>query len=67
MVDRIKSNKVEYQEVLVDDIPRLFGFEWTYDNESGNPSISRKVLAAFKKLHGGSLEWDRHERYWSVV
>ena len=50
MVDRIKSNKFEYQETIVLDVESRFGSEWVYYNDSGNPAISRKVLAEFRKV-----------------
>ncbi len=67
MVDRIKANQVEYQEDIVSDIETLFGPEWVYENDNGNPAINKKVLAEFRTLHAGSIEWDRSERAWSVV
>jgi hypothetical protein len=66
MVDEIKAERVGYQETLVHEIENRFGSEWVYANEAGNPAISRKVLTQFKKLHAGSIEWDRGERAWHV-
>lgn len=67
MVDRIIADRWEYQDVLVHEVETNFGPEWVYQNESGNPAISRKVLTAFRKLHGGVIEWDRSERRWDAV
>ncbi|MGV9540343.1 DUF6953 family protein [Nocardia beijingensis] len=67
MVDRIKANRHEYQADLVADIEALFGPEWIYENENGNPAINRKVLAEFRTLHGGSIEWEKRERAWTVL
>jgi hypothetical protein len=67
MVDQITANKVEYQDELVDRIEKHFGSEWVYENDNGNPAISRKVLAQFRKLHACSIEWDRSDRAWSVT
>ncbi len=41
-----------------------FGDEFVYTNENGNLAISRKVLAAFKKLTATDVVWDRRERAW---
>ncbi|MFV1355721.1 hypothetical protein ABFV47_01430 [Mycolicibacterium fortuitum] len=67
MVDRIRAEKREYQDTMVHEIETRFGSEWVYDNENGNPAIASKVLTQFRKLHAGSIEWDRWERCWSVV
>lgn len=67
MVDRIRAEKLEYQEVMVHEIDTRIGSEWVYENENGNPAISPKVLTQFRKLHGDSIEWDRTERAWSVA
>ncbi len=67
MVDRIKADDDwHYQETIVSEIQQRFGSDWLYDNENGNPAISRTVLSAFRKLHGGAIEWDRSERAWSA-
>jgi hypothetical protein len=67
MVDQIKARGFEYQEVLVREVDDHFGSEWVYLNENGNPAISERVLAEFRKLHDRSIEWDRSERAWSVA
>ncbi|MFF0636672.1 DUF6953 family protein [Nocardia sp. NPDC004151] len=67
MIDQIRAEDVGYQEHLVADIETRFGPEWVYQNESGNPAISKTVLSAFKKLHGGSIEWEKGEKRWVVV
>jgi hypothetical protein len=35
-----------------------------YLNENSNWAISKKVLAAFRKLTGDSIIWERGERLW---
>lgn len=67
MIDRITSEGLEYQEVMVSEIRKKFGRLGVYQNENGNPAINKKVLDLFRKLHGGSIEWDRSEKSWSVV
>jgi hypothetical protein len=66
MVDRIRATKAEYQEHLVSDIETRFGSEWIYYNDSGNPAISKKVLAQFRKLHAGSIDWENGDKRWTV-
>ncbi|MFE1596109.1 DUF6953 family protein [Nocardia sp. NPDC058705] len=66
MINTITSRQYEYQQVIVSDIEELFGREWVYENDNGNPAISPKVLAEFRKLHGGSIEWNKSERSWSI-
>lgn len=36
----------------------------TYINENGNLAIDKEVLAAFRKLSGGAVVWERGLRYW---
>ncbi|QRY63451.1 hypothetical protein JVX90_04250 [Gordonia sp. PDNC005] len=52
------------QSDIVFEIESQFGPSFVYDNENGNPAISRPVLAEFKRLHGGRIEWERAERAW---
>lgn len=66
MVDRIQAdNDWHYQETIASEIEQQFGSEWVYDNENGSPAISKTVLSAFRKLHGGAIKWNRSERAWS--
>ena len=67
MVDQIRASELEYQEALVQEIEDRFGSEWVYQNDNGNPAISKRVLTEFGKIHAGTIEWDRSERAWSVV
>lgn len=67
MVDRITETQYETQEEMVSNIEEMFGPDWVYDNDNGNPAISPKVLAEFRKLHAGSIEWDRSERAWTTT
>jgi hypothetical protein len=52
------------QETAVDRIARLFGKEFTYTNENGNPAIDRRVLKEFRKLSEDYVVWDQGERMW---
>ncbi len=64
MLSELQRVKCLYQETAVYDITSKFGEEFTYCNDSGNPAIAKKVLAAFKKLTGDSVIWERGERMW---
>jgi hypothetical protein len=55
-----------YQEDAAHLIQRQFGREFIYENQNGNWAIDKKVLAAFKKLSGTSVVWDRSYRYWRL-
>jgi len=64
MLNELQRMKYLYQETVVYDIQSKFGEDFTYYNDSGNPAIGKKVLAAFKKLTGDSVIWERGERMW---
>tara|TARA_R110001592_G_scaffold25555_3_gene96942 strand:+ start:3354 stop:3620 length:267 start_codon:yes stop_codon:yes gene_type:complete len=52
-----------YQEMVVYDIIKQFGKEFTYTNQNGNPAIDKKVLAEFKKITP-DVVWERGDRCW---
>jgi hypothetical protein len=64
MQQKLAKEKVLYQEDVVYEISDLFGEEFTYDNDSGNLAIGKPVLAAFRKLTGVTVVWDRTDRFW---
>lgn len=64
MLSELKRVKYLYQETVVYDISSKFGEDFTYYNDSGNPAIGKKGLAAFKKRTGDSVIWERGERMW---
>lgn len=64
MVIQLKEKRFLYQEFIVYEIPKLFGKEFTYDNASGNPAISKSVLTHFNKLTGDEVVWERREKMW---
>lgn len=53
-----------YQEHAVQWIEEDFGPEFVYENENGNPAISRAVLREFRKLSETEVVWERGERAW---
>lgn len=64
MLSELKRVKYLHQETAVHDLSSKFGEEFTYYNDNGNPAIDKKVLAAFRKLTGDSVIWERGERMW---
>lgn len=64
MVEELDRVQYLYQQDAVYGIETRFGEPFYYLNESGNPAISKKVLAAFKKLTGDAVIWERGERMW---
>ncbi len=64
MLSELQRVKYLYQEAVVYDITSKFGVNLTYYNDSGNPAIGKKVLAAFRKITGDSVIWERGERMW---
>lgn len=64
MMDELKRVTYLYQETVVYDINSKFGDEFTYINDNGNLAISKKVLAAFRKLNDGDVIWERGEKMW---
>ena len=61
---QLQKTKYLYQEDVVYQIEKKFGRAFVYDNENGNPAIEKKVLAAFRKLSGEQVVWERGERCW---
>jgi hypothetical protein len=53
-----------YQQEAVFAIEQKFGKQFVYENSAGNQAIAREVLAAFRKLTGDSVVWERGERIW---
>jgi hypothetical protein len=64
MLDELNKVQYLYQQDAVYGIESMFGSAFVYLNDAGNPAIDRKVLAAFKKLTGESVIWERGERLW---
>lgn len=64
MLSELKREKYLYQEQVVFDIQEQFGDEFVYDNENGNPAISKEVLKEFRALTEDRVIWERGERMW---
>ena len=64
MLAEVQRNGSVYQETIVYDIARKFGSQFTVDNASGNLSIRKDVLAAFRSISEETVVWERGERLW---
>lgn len=64
MLDRIEKSGHLYQTDAVHGISDLFGEEFTYLNDNGNPAIDKRVLRAFKKITGNTVVWERWDFCW---
>jgi uncharacterized protein DUF6953 len=62
MHDEVNSRGRLYQEHAAVHIGVMFGDEFLYQNENGNWVLAPRVLAAFRRLTGDSVVWDRGER-----
>lgn len=51
------------QADIVDEIDRVFGSGFVYENENGSPAIDKKVLAEFRKLTPDAI-WERSDKFW---
>jgi hypothetical protein len=66
MANEVRTKRELYQEDAAFSIERKFGKEHIYDNENGNPAISKAVLVIFRKLTEADVIWVRSERYWRL-
>lgn len=64
MVEELGRKDHLYQEQAAWDIQRKFGRSFVYDNENGNPAISKSVLKHFNALTKDNVVWSRSERFW---
>lgn len=63
MAAELERRKFLDQELVVQQIIKKFGREFTGTNANGNPSINKDVLSAFNKLTPDAI-WSRGERLW---
>ena len=66
MVERLRVERLLYQETVVYEIAKRFGGAFTYVNDNGNLAIDRRVLSEFRKLTEPDIVWDRGERMWRL-
>jgi hypothetical protein len=55
---------VLYQDDAADGISAIFGGEFIYTNENGNPAIRKDVLKEFRRLRGDNVKWDSGLSCW---
>ncbi len=65
MAKQLENRKELYQEDVVYEIESMFGSEFVYINENGNPAIGRDVLKEFRKLTPNAV-WERGNRLWRI-
>lgn len=64
MVEQLNRDFCLYQDTAVYAIADKFGHEFTYTNANGNLAIRKDILAAFRKLTGEGVIWERGSRAW---
>ncbi|HEY4810774.1 MAG TPA: hypothetical protein VIH71_06920 [Solirubrobacteraceae bacterium] len=64
MLTQVEVEGSLYQEDAVADIEEMFGDAFIYENNNGNPAISRAVLKAFHAISDDNVVWERGERMW---
>ena len=64
MLAEVTRYRTLNQDDAVGQIDLKFGSHFTYENERGNSAISKTVLAAFNKITGDSVVWERAARLW---
>ena len=67
MLDTVRQGTYLDQDDAAERIAKNFGSQYVRDTDSGGYAIDRRVLAAFRKMHAGSAEWDSGERCWHAV
>ncbi|ANY72281.1 MULTISPECIES: DUF6953 family protein [Paenibacillus] len=65
MVKEIRFTGTLRQEDAIAYVKEHFGEQFVFVNENGNPSLSKDVKKAFRKLHGGRIAWDRDGFLWA--
>jgi hypothetical protein len=64
MMDEMNRTGFLKQEAAAYYINDNFGGDCIEQTELGNPSISKKVRDAFKKLHRGTVKWEDEDGAW---
>ncbi len=64
MLETLTRQRELDQEDAAYEIERRFGKRFIYENDNGNPAISREVLKEFRTLTEGTVVWIRGERRW---
>ena len=65
MVKEIRFTGILRQEDAIEYVKTHFGEQFVFMNENGNPSLSKDVKKAFRKLHRGRIAWDRDGFMWA--
>jgi len=65
MVKETRFKGMLYQTDAIEYIRSHFGEHFVFVNEKGNTSLSKEVIKAFRKLHGGKIAWERDSFMWA--
>ena len=66
MLNKVITEHELYQADVVDDIEQNFGQQFVYENDNGNMSIDKKVLATFKKISEETVVWEKSSKSWRL-
>lgn len=64
MEDQVAEHDVLYRQEAVETIYEKFGEKFAPDNDAGNLSIAKDVLAAFKSMTAEKNVWSQGEKCW---
>ena len=64
MAEEVARQGVLEQHVAASHLADHFGEGCVYDNDNGGTSISKEVLAEFRKLTEATVVWDRTAKCW---
>lgn len=67
LIEKIRAEGTLDQEEAVYLIEQQFGKLWVYEDVNHNQAINQDVLKQFRKIHGGTIQWDNTQRRWTVV
>ncbi|GGO00850.1 DUF6953 family protein [Saccharibacillus kuerlensis] len=67
MVEEIRFRGILRQEEAIAHIREHFGESFIFVNENGNASLEKEVKKEFRKLHRGSISWDRDGFMWGWI
>ncbi|SDG46202.1 hypothetical protein SAMN04488542_1451 [Fontibacillus panacisegetis] len=67
MVHEIRFKGILKQEDAIAYIKSHFGEQFVYVNANGHSSISKEVIKLFRKMHAGTIAWEREGFFWASV
>jgi hypothetical protein len=64
MLEQIARQGQLHQEDAADEIVKVFGSDFVYENEHGRKAIDKRIVKAFRKAAGHRVVWDREQFLW---